>query len=75
MSVLGASKGAKQDLQGFLAPADFLELFQMQPLPTEVGSLATFKTRTWWYSVQAWYALSQRVKVLHSCHVWSDELL
>lgn len=75
MVVLGTSKGAKVDLQGFLAPADFLKLFQMQPLPTEVGSLGTFKRGTWWYSVWAWYSLSQAVKVLYSCHVWSDELL
>lgn len=46
MVVLGTSKGAKVDLQGFLAPADFLKLFQMRPLPTEVGSLVTFKRRT-----------------------------
>jgi len=74
-SVLGASKGAKEDFQSFLAPTDFLKLFQMQPLPTKVGSLATFKTRTWWYNVRARYSLSQPEKVLHSCHVWSDELL
>lgn len=46
MSILRASKGTKEDLQGLLAPTDFLKLFQMQPLPTKIGSLVIFQTKT-----------------------------
>ena len=44
-SMLGASKGAKEDLQGFLAPADFLKLFQMQPLPTKSWQLSYIQNK------------------------------
>lgn len=57
MSVLQASKGTKEYLQGLLAPNDFLKLFQMQPLPTKIGSLVIFQIRTWRYGAQAQYSL------------------
>lgn len=75
MSILKTSKAAKEDLQGFLALPDFLKLFQMQPMPTKIGSLLVFQTRTWRYAAQTQYSPSQAVKIVHSCHVWSDDLL